>query len=581
MIPQEVIDEIKEKAEIEKIVSEYVQLRKRGKNFLGLCPFHSEKTPSFTVSPDKKLWHCFGCGEGGNLFTFIMKMERVEFVEALRILGEKLGIPVEIELRGGPPQSYREKLLAILDLACKYFKGCLDSPEGAQAKEYIKKRGLSLESLTQFKLGYAPEAWDGLLKHLLDKGCREEDILRAGLTLERKEGSGFYDRFRGRLIFPIFDLRGRTIGFGGRALKDEEPKYLNSPDSPVFLKGNNLYGLNFSKESIKRNKFGVLVEGYMDFIACYQAGIPNVVAPLGTSFTFNQARLLKRFAEIVILAFDTDSAGEAAAERSYEILRKEGIEVRVADLKDKKDPDEFIKAYGKQEFIKALKQSLPALKFKIQRALKKYNLNDIESRSRAAYEIAGTLSKIEDPFALEEYEKYAASELKINAETLASEVRRRSFYKSRRPAFERKSITKPPSKIEAAEKSLIKLAAESEQAFNLIQENLNVEDFVNQNYKEIMKELMLLPAEKALESLRSEEQKKILRTLMLEELPKGDFEKMTQDCINALKSFHLKEEIQKVLKDLEREEKKGNLKEVKRLNSSYIDLSEIYRGLSR
>src|SRR3989339_561896 len=313
MIPENIINEIKEKADIVSVVSSYVpSLKKKGKNHLGLCPFHSEKTASFTVSQEKGLFHCFGCGEGGNLFSFIMKMEKVDFAEAVKIIGEKIGITVRAQ-DFAPSQN--NKFYNLMEIACKFYESHLD-----EVNEYIDKR--KIKNPKEFRLGYAPDGWDNLLNYLINKGAIAEDIERCGLILPRQSGSGFYDRFRNRLIFPIADQRGRIVGFGGRAIGGEDPKYLNSPDSVIFNKGENLYNLNAAKDFIKHQKFAVLVEGYMDVVGCFEAGLKNVLAPLGTSLTTKQAQLLSRFTDVAIIAFDSDSAGQLASERTQEILKE-------------------------------------------------------------------------------------------------------------------------------------------------------------------------------------------------------------------------------------------------------------------
>lgn len=581
MIPKEKIEEIREKADIVSIISEYLPIKKRGKNYLALCPFHSEKTASFTVSGEKQLFHCFGCGEGGNVFAFIMKMDKVEFPEAVEIVGEKLGIYVEKSKSTGASKTYRDRLYDLMLLACKFYENNLDSPSGEAARAYIAKRKLGPEIVKAFKLGFAEDSFSSLFKYLISRGAKVPDIEAAGLILPRKEKEGYYDRFRNRLMFPIFDIRGRVVGFSGRALKDEEPKYLNSPDSMIFNKGENLFALHIAKEEAKKRKFLILVEGNIDVASCHEAGFKNTAAPLGTALTLNQAKLIKRFAETVVLAFDSDAAGYAAMERAQIVLSEAELMVRVMDLGKYKDPDEVIKSEGKEAFSESLKKSIPAMEFKIKRIISRFNLLEVESRARASYEVAGILAREEDRIIQREYVKYAARILRIDEELLSSEVRKRVFYK-KSVGMPARSITKrPPDKIAEAEKTLIRFAIESEESFNLIKENLSDEEFTDPGYREIFKKLETVPGLKILSKLDSEDQKRLVREALIDENFPSDAAQITKDCINVIKGYNIKKQIGKLRQDIMAEEKSGNLEAVKRLNSEYRSLSEILRTTNR
>ena len=581
MIPKEKIDELREKADIVSVISEYVPLKKRGKNYLALCPFHSEKTPSFTVSQEKQLFHCFGCGEGGNVFAFLMKMEKLDFPEAAEILGDKLGIHIERSKGNGAAKSYRERLWDLMGLACKFFENQLDSNEGAAARNYLVKRKLKPETTKTFKLGWAPDSWDSLLNHLLSRGAKVEDLEAAGLIVPRAKMAGHYDRFRGRLMFPLFDLRGRVTGFSGRTLLAEEPKYLNSPDSPIFLKGESLFGMHLAKEEIKKQKFAILVEGNVDVLSIYEAGMKNVAAPLGTALTGSQANLLKRFAETVILAFDSDAAGGAASERAQEILKEAGLKVRIADLGSAKDPDELIKNTGVAAFIESLKRSKPALEFKIGRILSRYNLSEIESRAQAAYQVAELLAGEKDAIIRREYLKRAAGMLKLEEDQLQSEVNRRTFYKRSAGSPASRLVAKPPQKIAEAEKCLIRLAIESEEAFAYIRENISAKDFVDSNCREIMSNLERQPAPKILEALGSPAQQQLVREALMSEAPTEEALKIAEDCISVIRSHNLKKQLEGVRAELLSAERNGNLDSAKKLNTEYNTLSEILRSYAR
>ena len=476
MIPNELIEDIRNKSDIVTVISEYVALKKRGRNYLGLCPFHSEKTASFTVSGEKQMFHCFGCGEGGNIFSFLMKIENLGFAEAVAELGEKLGVKV-----GKPATSVsgseKDKIYPALLLAAKFFRAALEAEPGQPARAYLEKRGVGTEAAKSFGLGFAPAAWDNLFKQLIARGVAPELIERAGLTLPRENKDGYYDRFRNRLIFPVCDSRGRVIAFSGRALDNSEPKYLNSPDTPVYRKGDTIFGLHLSKEAIKKARAAVLVEGNLDAVSAWQGGILNIAAPLGTALTAQQCKLLARFTDTIVLAFDADAPGEAAAERSAEIIRSQGMKVKIVSFTGAKDPDELIRQAGAGAFQQAIEQALPFLEFKLRRVLSRYNLANIEARSQALREAAGILNSEPDSFAQKEYAGLAAGLLKIDAETVLAEVKRQGYYNRSGEKNLRRVTEKPGDRRASAEKKLIALAAGSAGNLLAIKQELTPGDF--------------------------------------------------------------------------------------------------------
>ncbi|MBU1026449.1 MAG: DNA primase, partial [Candidatus Margulisbacteria bacterium] len=422
MIPSQLIEDIRNKADIVKVVSEYVPLKKRGKNYLGSCPFHSEKDPSFTVSPEKQIFHCFGCGEGGNAFAFLMKIENISFTEAVSELGSKVGVAVPKTANRGPTKSDKDKYFQIMTLAAQHFADNLKSPAAKGVQEYLRQRNISDTTIKQFGLGFALPGWDNLFKHLVAKGAAPENIVKSGLILRRENSSGYYDRFRNRLIFPIANHRGQVVAFGGRTLGEDNPKYLNSPDTPIYHKGETLFGLHLTKNEIKKNRTAVLVEGNFDLITPFQGGINNIVASMGTALTIYQCKLLARHCDTIVLAFDADVAGGLAAERSVELMRNQGLKVKVANLTGGKDPDEIIIKHGIEAFKKILDSSLPFLEFKIKRIFSRYNLNEIEARAKALKEVAAALSQSKDQFVQNEYAKLAAAGLKTTPENIMAEV---------------------------------------------------------------------------------------------------------------------------------------------------------------
>lgn len=571
MIPQETLEQLKEKADIINIISSYVpSLKKRGKNFIGLCPFHSEKTASFTVSQEKGLFHCFGCGQGGNVFSFIMKIENVDFAEAAQIIGDKIGIRVEKDERQVKNKSLTDKYYSLMEMACKFYEGNIE-----KANEYIKQRGIL--NPQAFRLGYASDSWDGLLNYLFSRGAKEDDLEQAGLVLRKQTGTGFYDRFRSRLMFPISDLRNRVIGFSGRAIGAEEPKYLNSPDTPIFNKGEVLFNLGNAKDAVKQQKFLLLVEGNIDVVSCVEAGIKNVAAPLGTAFTLSQARLIKRFTDVVVLAFDGDPAGAAASERTQEILKEAGIKTRIAVYIGAKDPDELIKKQGKEAFIESINKSYPATEFKIRRIVSRFHLAEPEARALAAHEVAALLSKEEDKILQGEYIKLAAELIKVPAETLQAEVKSNYFYRGRNSL--KRTTEKPASNSVEAEKTLIRLILEFEDALPRIKDELSLDNFLA--YKNIVKVLWEYPGKVAIDALKDEADAKVLREIMLADAPLEDKEALLRDCIKSLKASALKTQVDHVLQDIAEAEKNGNLEHVKQLKKNYLDLTEILRSLVR
>ena len=375
MIAEDVIRKIKEQNDIVDVISESVKLKRTGRNYIGLCPFHNEKSPSFTVSQDKQIYKCFGCGEAGNVISYIMKDRNVTFPEAARVLAERANISIEIENdENNVQKDMYNKMYNINVEAARYFYDNLRKDK--KAEEYFVNRGISEATMKKFGLGFSFDKWDGLLLYLKKKGYSELDLFNIGLIIKSPKGS-YYDRFRNRIMFPVFDYKGKVIGFGGRVLDDSKPKYLNSPETPLFHKGLHLYGLNFV---IKNNKSRtiIIVEGYMDCISLHQYGFSNVVASLGTALTINQAKLLKKYVDKVIISYDADFAGQAATLRGLEILRNEGFDLRVLIVPKGKDPDEYIKNNGKQAFQKLVDDALPIIDYRIKRASDGINFSNSE-----------------------------------------------------------------------------------------------------------------------------------------------------------------------------------------------------------
>lgn len=420
--PQEIIDQVIAANDIVSVIGEHVHMKRSGSGYMGLCPFHSEKSPSFSVSPGKQVYHCFGCGESGNVVTFVMKYENATFQEALKILADRAGIKLpeaQYSEESKKKNEQRDRLFAINKDAATYYFRLLRSPRGRRGMDYFRQRQLSDETLNRFGLGFADGADSDLVAYLRKRGYADEDILLSGVAAF-DEKRGLHDKFWNRVMYPIMDVTNRVIGFGGRVMGDGKPKYLNSPETPIFDKSHNLYGLNLAKRS--RCGYFILCEGYMDVIAMHQAGFSQAVASLGTSFTEGQAQILKRYVPTVLLSYDSDGAGVKAAMRNIGILHSAGLTGKVVDLRPYKDPDEFMKGAGKEEFQKRLDNAENSFLYQIRQVQTNYDLSDPAAQTRFYHEIARRLCEFDDEIERENYTKKMADLYFIPLETLRREV---------------------------------------------------------------------------------------------------------------------------------------------------------------
>ena len=450
MIDQKTIDEIKLKSDIVAVISRYLPLKKRGRNFLGLCPFHNEKTPSFTVSPEKGIFHCFGCGKSGNIFAFVREMEKVDFVQAVHILGEKCGVAVE-EIKNERYEQ-NEILYGINAAAAEFFQDKLKNNPEAQA--YLQTRRLTPEVTAAFELGFAPDSWSALYDFLKTR-FNPAKIAEAGLIAQNERGE-YFDRFRKRLMFPVKNASGKTIAFSGRIIeKSDMAKYVNSPETPIFAKGNNLYGLNLAKRAIAKENLSVLVEGQMDVVACHAAGFTNTVASLGTAFTSNQARLLARYSNNVVIAYDKDEAGLAATDKTIEVLSALNFQIRILDIPEK-DPDETIQKHGLEVLHQAIVSAGDYVQYQLGRILARYDLQDRLQKSQAARECTQLLQKLGNRVLETEYLKWLSPRLGVAPEVLHEEFRSAIIPPLGKRAYgSRKYIPPPKDKYEKAEEGLI------------------------------------------------------------------------------------------------------------------------------
>jgi DNA primase len=425
--PQTFIDDLRRQSDIVRVIQDYVSLKQKGTNWMACCPFHKEKTPSFSVSPAKEIFYCFGCHKGGSVFNFVMEIESVSFPEAIRIVAEKSGVTLPKLVDDSRYEARRQETDEIIRLnawALEWWEQQLNSGAGeaAAAREYIAERQISEETRQIFRLGYAPDSWEALSLHLRQKGATQAQIEGSGLVVKKEEG-GSYDRFRGRLIFPVFDVQGRPIAFGGRTLKEAEPaKYINSPETAVYVKGRNLFGLHLTKDEIRKQGFAILVEGFLDLIVPYQFGIRNVVASLGTALTANQVKLLTRFARKVVVNYDGDRAGIQAAKRAIEVLLTEDLDVKVLVLPDRADPDEFIRQFGATEYQRRRGEAQTHIQFVIDQAVLDRSLHRPAEKAAAVEEVLPYLRAVRSRIQKREYFDMAMDSLRIGDLVLRREL---------------------------------------------------------------------------------------------------------------------------------------------------------------
>ncbi|MCP2519252.1 DNA primase [SCandidatus Aminicenantes bacterium Aminicenantia_JdfR_composite] len=565
----EITDLIREKADIIELASQYTNLRQRGKRWFGLCPFHSEKTPSFTVDPEKKLYHCFGCGAGGDIFTLIMEKEKMSFWEAIKFLCQKYNIPLpEKSLEKSKINEETEELYRIHDHALKFFRKCLISTsEGKRALDYLIKRGIKKETIEFFKIGYAPKSWNSLYSYLIKQNIKPESIEKAGLIIPSQKGEGFYDRFRGRIIFPIFNLLGKVIAFGGRTVYDDEPKYLNSPETPIYSKGNSLYGLNWSKDYIRENKEAILVEGYMDLISLYQSGIKNVVASLGTSLTTSQLSLLQRFTKRVCVNYDSDQAGQSATLRSISLCLEKGLEVKISLLPEGYDPDSFVKEKGKDEYLNYIKDNnIPGFEFLCSSMMKSRNLDLPQEKSQLLRELVEIISKVPDNIVRSEYIKKLSEYFDIHE----SEIREIIKFGADKvfTEFDKEEFL-------PAEKRLLQIILEKKEIAEKIIPYININDIRGLKSERIFEKILNnfnnnkgLSIGLLKEEIDSSLISSIVQSMIVNQCEPSLEEAM--DCLNTLKRLSLEKKLKEIQREINKLEKEGNSHKL----NAYLELKQ-------
>ncbi len=577
------LDEILQRCDITDIIGSYIPLKKAGRNFKALCPFHHEKTPSFVVSPDKQIFHCFGCGAGGDVFSFVMKNERMDFPEAVKFLAEKVGVRIvtEADKKAGAEYSVSTMLYKLNEWAAWYFQqNLLKASEAKKARDYLIERGISKKSVSDFRIGFAPDLWDGLLRFLRSKRVNDNLLLKSGLIVKNAQGR-IYDRFRNRIIFPIFNAQAKIVGFGGRVIEgptdvsnqrqDKGPKYINSPETDIYVKSKNLYGFNFSKRFVQQEEYCIVVEGYLDFIVPFQEKVRNLVASLGTAFTTEHVRLLKRYTNNVVIVFDSDEAGQGAALRSIDILIEEGMNVRIADLTRGFDPDSYVRKYGTEEFLKRVKAAKTLFDYKLDLLLLKFDKESPEGKARIAGDMLEMIGRFKNAILRTTYVKKLSETLSIGEETLIFELKRiNSPLQFSSKIDKNTEYPKVYKKTKVAEKMLVSLILENREFVEQLKKQLHYSEFTDPIVRKIVMYLYqssgdIKPAA-IIKNLNDEEASSFICNLLVSDFGVKDRKKSFEDCVRKVKidgmqlrldemqrqiknSKHSAEELNKLLRD--------------------------------
>jgi DNA primase len=555
-IPDNILEDILNRVDIVELISGYIPLKRAGRNFRALCPFHHEKTPSFMVSPDRQIYHCFGCQAGGNAFNFLIQYERLEFPEAVESLAKKVGISLpERQKQDDKTTGLITQLYKINELTALFYESNLNSPSGLEAKKYLLKRGINESAIKLFKLGYASRNWDALINHLRNKNINLSLLEKAGLILT-KEGGGYYDRFRERIIFPIFDIKSRVLAFGARVLpdtsnkvtgEDTSPKYINSPETPLYIKGRNLYGLNLARDAIRENDCVVIVEGYLDFIMPYQEGQKNIVASLGTALTTEQARLIKRYTHNVVMVYDADDAGQMATLRTLDIFIEEGMTVKVVSLPEGFDPDLFVRKNGIGNFKEKINQAENLFDYKLKVLKSRHSTKDIEAKALISFEMLLTINRFKNAILKAEYIKRLAQELDVSEDALLQELSKIKEAKTYSDLGVQGS-TKKALNINPTEKLLIKLMLEEEALVSHIRERLEPADFQDERTARIVSLMFDLIEQgkniepnKLINYLNDDSTSQIIcESTLLPQISSENKENVINDCIQRLKNERLR-----------------------------------------
>lgn len=551
-IPDALIDQVQNRVDIVEIISRYIPLKKAGRNYKAPCPFHHEKTPSFVVSPDKQIYHCFGCGAGGNVFSFLMKHEGLEFPEAVEMLAEKAGVKLpRYAGRGDETSSLARQIYDANELAAQFFQATLGGNKAAQ--EYLRSRGIGDETLKKFRVGYAPDGWDGLLQFLKKKGVAEAVAEKAGLVIANDRG-GHYDRFRKRITFPILDVKDRILGFGGRVLDASLPKYVNSPETPIYSKGKHFYGLNVSKDNIRKTGHALIVEGYLDFIIPYQAGVQNIVATLGTALTVDQARLLKRYAPTVVMVYDPDEAGEAASIRNMDLFISEDIAVYVAELPPGYDPDNYIKKFGSEQFGGLIKKAKNLFDYKLDKLASKFSIKSAHGKAAIAGEMLPTVSRINNAVLRSDFIKKLSERLSVDEESLRVELKKVKQDPGER--YRAMEVKEARNTSKGAERMIVALMLDAPELIGKIEEQLSADEMENTSVRHVAQAIFEMrrsrgevSAPALINQLGHDDEATLLvseAVAMSEIFGETDREKILADCVAAIRRDNKKDRVKRL-----------------------------------
>lgn len=606
--PEYFIEELRQRADLVRLIEPYAPLKKKGANWMGCCPFHQEKTPSFSVNPAKGFYKCFGCGKGGNAFSFVMEIEGLTFPEAIKKVAEVSGVPLpqpvedknfeQVKKKKDAEKKIADAVIELNQFALEFWENHLQENVGKQAREYLEKRGISDETRQTFRIGYAPDSWDALMSHLKSKGADEKLIEQSGLVSINEEKKRVYDRFRGRVMFPVLDASGKPVAFGARILDKGEPKYLNSPETPAYIKGEHLYGLFQDKEDIRRKKYAILTEGYLDLIALYQAGVHNAVASLGTAFTPQQAKLLGRFARKIVVNYDGDSAGVKAARRAIETLLAEDFEIKVLVLPNGQDPDDFIRANGFQAYKNQHKDNaFPYLQFVLENATRERNLALPKQKADAIEDVLPVISAVRNSIQKRESFDQAMNYLRVEDAVL-----KRDLWKTVKLGAHvdagtiRKTVSRTmQARITVAEQRLLEFIIHDAELRDAILPQLEETDFEALATAAVFRALLTIQQDgkqftaENLQNLVSDDlqAEEVLPLLLMSEPPREPDEAIdevlaeAEKCVFTLRGMAIANRILEISQELVNAEQAGDVQLRDQLVREQIDLARLKYELEK
>ena len=607
LYPQYFIDDLKTRADLVRTIERFVPLKKKGANWMGCCPFHEEKTPSFSVHAGKGFYKCFGCGKGGNVYTFLMEIEGLSFPEAIKEVAESAGVPLPEPIDDETYQINKEnrekkkkladQVIELNDYALNFWEDHLndDNPQSKAARDYLTKRELDEKTIKKFRIGFAPDTWDTIKNLVTAKGASEELIKQSGLVSTNEEKQRTYDRFRGRIIFPVLDMNSNPVAFGARTMGDDQPKYLNSPETPAYIKGQHLYGLFQSKEEIRKKKFAILVEGYMDLLALYQFGIKNVVASLGTAFTSEQAKLLGRFARKVVVNYDGDSAGVKAAQRAIETLLVKDFDIKILVLPDGTDPDDFIRANGADSYNLLRGNAYPYLQFVLEQTVKERNLALPKQKAEAIEEVLPLLASVRNPIQKRESYDQAMNFLRVDSMTL-----KRDLWKTVKlgAKFEKETIKQhvaraTQAKLTIAEHRLLELLIHDKELLKKMLPQIEKTDYeplatasVFEAFFALRENKLDITSENLIEATKNDlASDDFVPLLLMGESPREEGEAIddvlteAENCLATLRSMAISRRILEISQELALAEQNSDSDSLARLVNEQITLARMKREL--